>query len=372
MKRIAFVGSGSGGHFYPLIAVAEVLRQLPDMGPTQAAFYFIGPDIFDQEALQRTSITYVSCPAGKQRRYFSLHNVVDFFKTIAGFFVAFGKLFWLYPDAVFSKGGFTSVPVVLSAWLLRIPIIVHESDAVAGRANLLAKRFARTIFVAHQDAARFFPAEKVQVVGMPLRREFFAPVATPHDTLKIPDDKPVIFVTGGSLGAKRLNDLMLNSLDELLPHYTVIHQAGRLHQKTVAQAARALVPSGTETRYHLYGQLSPTQVAAALEVADVVVSRAGSTSIFEIAYKRKPAVLIPIPEAVSRDQRTNAYAYARSGAATVLEEHNLTDDLFLAEVRYILDNEDVCEKMRHAAAAFATPDAARDIATHLAQVSHTH
>ena len=317
--RIVLVGSGTGGHFYPLIAVAESLRMFENTSNRPTELYFIGPDPYDPSALTKNNITFVYCPAGKQRLYRSFKNVTDVLKTSFGFFVAFWRLLLLYPDAVFSKGGYTSVPVVLAAWLLRIPIVVHESDAVVGRANAIAAKFAQTVTVAHTDAVTEFTKKEAIVVGMPIRKSFFTPTVDPFATLGIPSDRPVLFVTGGSTGAQRINDLLLNSLDELLPYYTIVHQTGKANVANVSESASALIADETlRGRYFAHGYLTPEQMAAAQDAAALIISRAGSGTIFEIALKGKPSILIPIPEDVSRDQRSNAYAYARSGAASVL------------------------------------------------------
>lgn len=371
--RIVFVGSGTGGHFYPLMAIAEALRANDAQSGTNADLYFIGPEPYDADALAAQRITYVYCPAGKRRVYRSFRNVIDLFKTAYGILVAFVKLLWLYPDAVMSKGGYTSVPVILAAWLLRIPIILHESDAVAGRANLFAARFATYIGIAHADAAEFFAKDKVALIGMPIRRSFFETSQDPYGVLGIPSDRPVLFVTGGSLGAERLNELVLTSLDELLPYYTLVHQAGAAHAERVAQTASSLVADPSlQARYFVLGRMTAEQMSAAQDAAALIVSRAGSGSIFEIALKGKPSILIPIPEDVSRDQRANAYAYARTGAATVMEERNLSDDLLVSEIRRILGDTAAYQSMQTAARNFTRADAADTLAGVLTNIAASH
>ena len=272
-----------------------------------------------------------------------------------------------------SKSGFTSVPVVLAAAFLRIPIIIHESDAVPGRANQLAKRFARYIAISYDDAAQYFPATKTALVGIPIRQSFFTEPVDPHALLGIPEDRPVIFVTGGSLGAQRINDLILESLDELLPHYTIIHQVGSDNVTAVEQAALARrLDTHLIDHYFIKGHLSAEEMSAAQNVATLIIGRAGSTTIFEIALKSKPSIIIPIPEDISHDQRTNAYAYARSGAASVIEEHNLTDGLLTAEIQRILRDDAVYQTMASAARQFTVPDAAAKLAHTITGIADEH
>ena len=159
--RIGLVGGGTGGHFYPLIAVAEELNVLK----SSSNLYYFGPSPYSKEDLEKNSIKYVYCPAGKIRRYFSFQNFLDLFRSFFGVFVALWKLYITYPDVIFSKGGYTSVPILTAARLLRIPVVIHESDAVPGRANKLAKSFAKYIAISYDDVAEFFPAEKNTIPG---------------------------------------------------------------------------------------------------------------------------------------------------------------------------------------------------------------
>ena len=369
-KRIVLVGGGTGGHFYPLIAVAEALR---DTRP-EAKLYYMGPKRYDEEALARLEINFIACPAGKQRRYRSFRNFIDKFRVLYGSFVALIKLLILYPDVIFSKGGYTSVPVVLAAGFLRIPIVVHESDAVPGRANKIGAKFAKYIAIFFDDVAKYFPEKKTAQVGIPTRKTFFEPVdARAPAELGIDANRPMIFVTGGSQGAERINNLILNSLDELLPHYTIFHQTGPSHAALVQQTAIGLIPnSELLNRYHVRGHLSGKEFSQALSLAALVITRGGSTTINEIALTGKPSIIIPIPEGISHDQRTNAYAYARSGGASVIEEHNLTDNLLTAEITRIMGDTNLYQDMSQKAATFAPADAAAKVANVLLEIADSH
>lgn len=357
--RIGLVGGGTGGHFYPLMAIAESLRERSN----DCELIYYGPNPFSKEVLAAHNISYRYVTAGKRRRYRSFTNVLDWFRIIYGFFQACVKLYRDYPDVIVSKGGFTSVPIVFAAAWYRIPVVIHESDAVPGRANSLAKHIARYIAISYDDAAQFFPEKKTALIGIPIRKAFFSPHPEPRKILGIAGDEPIILVTGGSLGAERINTLLLDSLDELLPNYIVIHQAGAEHEAGVRETALARkLPPELMERYFVLGHVSADIMAAAQEAAALVISRAGSTSIFEIALKGKPSIIIPIPESVSHDQRTNAYAYSRSGAASVIEEHNLTDGLLAAEINRIMGDERIYQAMASAAAQFTNPEAAGRLA----------
>lgn len=372
MKRIVLVGGGSGGHFYPLIAVAEQLNAMKAQG-FELELYYMGPEPYNKEVLDEQAIRFVNCPSGKKRKYFSLLNYLDIFKVIYGFFVAIVKLYVIYPDVIFSKGSYTSVPVTLAGYLLRIPIVIHESDSKPGSANKLAARFARYIAVSFDEAAKYFPSEKLALTGIPLRNELGVTAADPVAALGLPSERPIIFITGGSFGAERLNNLVLDSLDELLPTYTILHQTGTSHEKTVQQTSASLITNiHLLEHYYVKGSLTGEEMGLALAAASIVVGRAGAGTIFEIASKGRPSILIPIPENVSHDQKTNAYEYARSGAAAVLEEHNLTDGLLASEINRIMGDQGVYSGMSESARAFAKNDAARTIGETLIGISQEH
>jgi UDP-N-acetylglucosamine--N-acetylmuramyl-(pentapeptide) pyrophosphoryl-undecaprenol N-acetylglucosamine transferase len=367
--RIGLVGGGTGGHFYPLIAVAESIYA----SQPGAELYYYGPHPYNPEILKTQNIRWRKIAAGKQRRYASIQNFLDTFRIIIGVFQGIIRLYFDYPDVIVSKGGYTSVPVIAAAAFLRIPIVIHESDAVPGRANKFAKKFARYIAISYDDAAAHFPAEKTALIGIPIRQAFFQQTTDPRAALGISTNKPIIFVTGGSLGAMRINTLVLDSLDELLPNYAIIHQAGADHATTVQETAKArgLAPD-LMADYYVLGHAPAATMAAAQDAAALIISRAGSTSMFEIALKGKPSIIIPIPESVSHDQRTNAYAYARSGAASVIEEDNLTDGLLAAEVNRIMGDKRVYQAMATAAAQFTNRDAAAKLAATVLGIAAEH
>jgi len=368
--KIGFVGGGTGGHFYPLMAVANELTQYTN----QPELYYFGPAPYDEAALAQYNITYIYCPAGKLRRYFSIQNFVDIFRNFFGIFIGTLRLFIIYPDVIFSKGGFTSVPILLAARFLRIPVVIHESDAVPGRANKVALKQARYIGIAYDDVAQFFPTEKTALVGIPLRPEILNIPEDPFTTLGIPSDKPLILVTGGSSGAERLNDAILLTLSKLLPHYRIFHQTGSNNAEEMRLTVKSLLKDSPDLQqnYYLEGKVDAATFANLLAAATVVITRAGSTTLFEIAHYGKPSIVIPIPEDISRDQRSNAYAYARTGAAVVIEEGNLTSNLLAEEINTIIIDQGKRTAMSAAAKEIAFPDAAQKIAAILLSIGHEH
>jgi UDP-N-acetylglucosamine--N-acetylmuramyl-(pentapeptide) pyrophosphoryl-undecaprenol N-acetylglucosamine transferase len=375
--KIVFAGSGTGGHFYPHIAVAEALNRLVAENHLIAPqLYFLAPDPYDEEALFANNIAFIRVPAGKVRRYLSFKNVTDFFRTLSGIVRAFFILFRLVPDVVFSKGGFASVPVVLAARLIGIPVVIHESDSKPGRATLLAAKFAKRIAVTFESSISYFPKQvrsNIALTGIPIRERIMRPQPDgAREELKLDPNAPTVLILGGSLGSQRINEIVLSGLPDLVAFANVIHQTGKNQFDEVrTRGGVILEQNANRERYHVFPFLSPESMSRAYGAANAVVSRAGATTIAEIALSQRPAIIIPIPEAISHDQKTNAYAYARTGAAEVLEEENMTPHILISELRRIIDPS-VANVMSTAAAGFANPLAGRLIAEELLRIAMSH
>ncbi len=376
--RILFTGGGTGGHFYPIISIAEELNKLvKEKRLLELELYFMAPTPYNEGILFENGITYKKNSAGKMRvgsGVFKLfRNFFDLFKTGWGTLVSLVEVYRLYPDVVFGKGGFGSFPVLLAARILRIPVVIHESDTVPGRVNLWAGKFAHKVAVAYKDAARFFPADKVAYTGLPVRHDIAVPTASgAREFLKIEEGIPVILVLGGSQGARHINEALLGALKGLLEKYVVIHQTGQKNFNEVKATAEAILfDSPHADRYKPFDYLNQLAMRMAAGVATVVISRAGS-SIFEIAAWHVPAIIIPIAERTSRDQHTNAFAYARAGGCEVIEDDNLTPNLLASEIGRLVENEPVRQKMQEAAKAFYKPDAAKLIAEEILKIALEH
>jgi UDP-N-acetylglucosamine--N-acetylmuramyl-(pentapeptide) pyrophosphoryl-undecaprenol N-acetylglucosamine transferase len=376
--KIVFTGGGSGGHFYPIIAIAEAIRnQVRDQRLVAPKLYYMGPSNFDEQALFGEAIVFVKSPAGKMRRYASFLNISDIFLTIAGILWSLVTLFRIYPDVVVSTGSYASVPTVLAAHFLGIPIFVHESDAKPGRANLLASKYAARIAVAFDTTASYF-SKKAQAhvarTGIAVRSAVtrLEPEGARQE-LGLDPKLPTILIIGGSLGSKRINETVLSALPSLVEFANVIHQTGPKHFAEVESTAKVILAGVPHAeRYHPVGYLSIMALQQAAGAATVVVSRAGAGTITEISLWKKPAILIPIPESISHDQRTNAYAYAHLGAAVVIEEANLQPHLLASEAKHIATNPDIAAAMAAKGASFADPDAAKVIAAEVLAIALEH
>lgn len=372
--RILFTGGGTGGHFYPIIAVAEELKKIvKEKRLLEAELFYMAPTPYNESTLFETGITFKKVSAGKMRGYFSILNFFDIFRTGWGVLVAIYKVYRLYPDVIFGKGGYASFPVLLAAKILHIPVVLHESDTVPGRVNAWASKFAQSIAVSWSEAAHLFPQSKVAHTGNPIRKDIREPIsAGAREYLKIEEGLPVILVLGGSQGAELINEVVIEALPELVEKYVVIHQTGKRNISSAKATGDAvLYKSAHKDRYKAIDYLNPLTLRMAAGVASVVVSRAGST-IFEIASWGTPAILIPITESAGDHQKQNAFAYARAGACEVIQENNLTKNILEAEIDRLITNEPLREKMRSSAKAFDKPEAAKKVAEEILKIALSH
>ena len=369
--KLVFTGGGTGGHVFPIIAVVREIRKT-DQGKN-VEFFYIGPkDEFSLILLSQEGIKVKTVLSGKIRRYLGIktlfQNFIDvFIKIPIGFFQAFFYLFFLAPDLIVSKGGFGSVPGVMAGRLLQTPIFLHESDVAPGLANRFLDRFSLKIFVSFPKTEYFKPSKMI-LVGNPIRREILEESKKEaQEIFKLTKEKPVILVLGGSQGAQRVNDKILEVLSDLLQNFEVIHQTGKANFKQVQAEAKVVISKDLEKYYHAFPFFKEQEIEKAYRLADLIVSRAGSGSIFEIAAFGKPCILIPLPESAQNHQVKNAYSYAQNGACQILEEPNFTAHFFLERLKYLFSHPQELEKMKKAAKQFSKPEAAATLAKYIVQ-----
>lgn len=362
IPRVVLTGGTSGGHTFPLIAVAQSLRGRL----AGAEFLFIGSHgNFEASEIEEAGISTKYVLTGKWRRYFSLLNIVDCFKLPIGFLQALWHLFFFMPDAVFAKGGAASVPVVLAAWCYRIPVLIHDSDAVAGRANRFLSHFVQRVAIAYPSAHKYFPPEKTALTGNPVRQEVLLGNATrAAGRFGFSLEKPTLFVFGGSLGSQVINAAVLRILPQLLEkNIQVLHQTGSNNYEKIVAAVEAAGFKIGESGYVPQAFLKVDEVADALALATLVLSRAGASNIAELAATKKAAILVPLEGAANDEQRMNAYDVAELGGALVLEEINLGEHILLGKIEELLADAPLCQAMGEKLQAFFHPDAADAIAT---------
>lgn len=372
--KILLTGGSTGGHFYPLIAVAEsIYDRALTKKVIKPELWYMDSSKYNPRALFDNDIQYIEVPAGKLRRYFSFLNFTDLFKTFTGIILALINMWKIYPDVVFGKGGYSSFPALFAARILGIPVVIHESDSKPGIVNKWAGKFAKRIAVSYPDASQYFDSTKVAYTGNPIRREIRIPLTeSAHEQLGLDKNIPTILVLGGSQGSVIINDVLTDSLPILLDKYQIIHQTGRKNFAEVARTAGVILTGHPHSnRYKPLEYLNDLTMRLSAGVSDLVISRAGST-IFEIAAWKKASIIIPISQTVSHDQTKNAFSYAHTGACKVIEEHNLTNHVFISEVTNLMENKTEREAMALKAGSFARLDSGDKIADVLLEIALQH
>ncbi len=339
----------------------------------EGEYFYVGPKDEWSKIIEEKGVKVFYILGGKIRRYFSFSNFLDFFKIIFSFFQALFRIFLIMPDVVFSKGGSGAFPVVFISWFYRIPVIIHESDARPGLTNLLSSKFSKRIALGFEEAKKYFPQSKTAVIGNPIRNEFLnqkIDQKIAKEKLGFNPEFPLLFVVGGSQGAQKINELILEELINILKIIQILHQTGKVNFTEVEKLAQAIIldlPVSVEvkSRYKAFPFLDTNQMVLAFSAADLIVSRAGSGSIFEIAAFGKPSIIIPITNSANDHQRLNAYAFKNSGSAVILEEDNLLGGVFLNQIEAILNNKDLYQEMSNSALNFAKKDAVKILANEI-------
>ncbi len=372
--KILFTGGATGGHFYPIIAVAQALYdRAKERKVLPPKLYFMAPSQYNPRALFDNDIEFIKIPAGKVRRYFSLLNFTDLFKTAYGILIAIVNMYRIYPDIVFGKGGFGSFPALVAARILRIPVIIHESDSSPGRVNAWAAKFAQKIAISYPEASKYFDINKVAYTGNPIRKEIILPLSNGAlEFLNLEEKTPVIAVFGGSQGSQNINDAIIDGIGEIVKKYQVIHQTGRKNFDSVNDTVKVVLKDNPFSyRYHPFDYLNDLAIRMTAGTASVVISRAGS-AIFEIAAWGIPSIIIPLPKEISHDQEKNAFAYAHSGACSVIEEQNLNPHILLSEIDRIVNSSSIRNKMIQGAKQFSHTNAAQKISEVILEIGLSH
>lgn len=368
--RIVLTGGGTGGHLTPLVAVADKLKAKLG-GDCQILYIGSGAEM-EKRIMGEEGIPVKFVMSGKLRRYFSMENIIDIFKVPIGFVQSLWILLRFMPDAIFSKGGYVAVPIVLAAWIYRIPILMHESDSTPGLANQFLSRFASRIAVAYPAAEEYFPREKTALVGNPIRQQI-----TEGDALMFrkesgfTESKKIIMVLGGSQGSQIINDAIVKILPQLLFNYQVIHQTGEANYESVVKEAAFMGIKAGREGYYAVPFMSANKLRDAFAASDLIISRAGATFITEIAANAKPAILVPISKSANDHQRMNAYALAQIGAALVLEETNLGEHILMDKISKVFSDDQLNQTMIEKIKTFYHPNAADVIANSVIELGRS-
>jgi len=316
-KRIIFTGGGTAGHVTPNIALIEPLLR------DGWEVHYIGSESGMEKGLIAAlpDVTYHGISTGKLRRYFSWQNFIDPFRVIKGYFQARKLIHTLQPDVIFSKGGFVSVPVVLGAG--KVPVVAHESDYSPGLSNRIAMRYTDKVCLSFEDTLAHIPSGKGIFTGTPIRPMLYD--GSRERALAftgLSGEKPVLLVMGGSLGAQKLNELVRAALPQLSERYEVIHLCGR--GKNDCDCAVC--------GYNQYEYIDK-ELPDLFALSDVVLSRAGANSVFELLALNKPSVLVPLTSASTRgDQLLNAKYMEKKGYAKVVDQNTTTTESLVSAI----------------------------------------
>jgi UDP-N-acetylglucosamine--N-acetylmuramyl-(pentapeptide) pyrophosphoryl-undecaprenol N-acetylglucosamine transferase len=325
MKTIVLTGGGTSGHVNPNIAL------IPKLKECGYNIHYIGSKSgIEKRLIEQENVPYHAIQAGKLRRYLDMKNLTDIFRIMGGFYQSLAVLGKIKPDVVFSKGGFVSCPVVWAAWIRRIPVIIHESDITPGLTNKLSAPFAKKICYTFPESKKHFGIDKACLTGLPVRSAI-----TSGDRLNgyklcgFSSTKPVLMVIGGSQGSENINRAVREALQELLEIFQICHICG---QGNVNQEFEGI--KGYRQFEYVNHEL-PDLFAS----CDIIVSRAGATTLFEILALKKPALLVPLSKNVSRgDQILNAESFQRRGYSEVLFEENLSKDVLIEKLFQLYRN----------------------------------
>ena len=327
MNKILFAGGGTMGSVVPLLAVAEILKQ---KDPSLDLFWLGTKKGIENEIIKNYNLEFKAISSGKLRRYFSWQNFADIFKIIIGFLEAIVLLKKIKPRVIVSAGGFVAVPVIWAGWLLGIPSLIHQQDIRVGLANRLCAVGASRITVCFPRSLVYFNKRKTSLVGNPVRealRDRTTGVIKQnlYKKYNLNSNLSTVLFMGGGRGAESINNLVSDSINQLVTFCQVVHITGKLKIKTFK--------SKIINNYIIYDFLVDN--TELLSLADLIVSRAGMGTLTELAYLSKPSIIIPIPDSHQVD---NAKYFKNKQAIVMLDQKDLDEEKLLKVIRILLSN----------------------------------
>lgn len=347
-------GGGTAGHIYPALTVADRL-----VAEGHEVTFIGTPDGLEARLVPEAGIRFVGVRAAGFDRGNPLTLITSSVRILVSVLRAGGLLRQHRPDVVLGFGGYVSLPVGLAAALHRVPLVVHEQNSVPGLANRILSRWARAVGVTYEESLRYLRhPDRAVVTGNPVRGTVLAADRERgRRSFGLATDAVVLLVFGGSRGARHINDTLVSLAPELMaiPSLEVLHSAGRIESESVASRVTAIL-GGHTSRYHVVDYIEA--MGDAIAASDLIVSRAGATSIAEITAIGRAAVLVPYPFATDDHQTLNARAVAESGGAVVIADDELGSERFRKTILDLLDDEQQRAAMSRASAALGRPDAA--------------
>ena len=352
--RCIVAGGGTGGHLFPGIAVA---RELENRFPGTAILFVVGRKRMESDILSRYGypLAFIHVEGMKGRGWKKGMAVLGMLPRSLVQSMRIIKNF--SPSFVIGVGGYSAGPFCLAAKLMGVPTAIHEQNSYPGLTNRLLARVVDRIFISFEESAPYFKNRKSFLTGNPVRQELFS---APRDSLNLNNNFAVL-VVGGSQGARAINEAFVKAygiLKRAGKRITVIHQTGQHDHQRVVEDYRA---QGLEADVFPFIK----DMASAYHRADMVVSRSGATTLFELAALGKPSILIPYPHAANNHQETNARCLARHGGAEMVLQKDLTGEGLANTLSTYMDHQQRLAKMGEAARTFSRPDAAQVIVDQL-------
>ncbi len=332
----------TGGHFSPAYALitSGYIKDCVVLG-RKTAFEKDSSNSLEYELCQKLAIPFEEVRAGRINRRMNYKSVLSTLKLPVGVIDSIRALNKHRPDVVLSFGGYIGFSVSVAAYLLKIPVVVHEQTQKAGVSNRLSAKFAKKICIAFKSSGVFFPKSKIVLTGNPLRDEIFTAKKVITGV-----EKPFIYITGGSTGANAINRLVFESIEKILSNYNVLHQAGNsklTHDFEKAQDFKKRLAKNLKGKYVVKDFVMPESIGWALNNASLVVSRAGINTVMELIALEKMSLLIPLPYGQENEQLENAKLFKSLGLGEYLDQKSLTPDIFLEKIGKMLEN---CEKYK--------------------------
>lgn len=353
--KVVITGGGTGGHAYPAISVAELVQT---KHPDWELLYLGSKGGLESQLAIDVGIRFVGLTTRRVRKLVSPDTLLTVAALTKGFFEALSALRQFKADLVIGTGGYVAAAVCLAQVVRRGKVLIHEQNVIPGRTNLLLSKFADRVCVTFEESLRYFPADKTKVTGLPIRCAFLNPPdkASARRSFGINADTFTILVLGGSQGARRINEVIAQSIPMLrdLP-VQIIHQAGRRNFEEADAQRRSLAWDG----YHVLGYID--DMVSAYAAADLVIGRSGASTISEITALGLPAVLIPYPFAYADHQRYNAQYLQRSGAALTIFESELTAERIFETIKHLISSPDELAKMAESSRRLGRPHAAQEV-----------
>ncbi len=362
--KILVSGGGTGGHIYPALTVATQLKK-----EYRAEILYLGSDDgLETELAPAAGFPFTVIKAGKLHRYVSWQTFSGVARVPIGMVQAVNIVRKFRPDVVFTTGGYVAVPAGLAARLNGVPLLMHQQDVPPNLSNKLLAPLATRISVAFTDSLTYFPLHKTLQLGNPVRQEILdIRQVSPQQArrqLGLNPDIPVLLVTGGSQGARHLNQVVCQALPELLPYCQILQISGKqlfAETQQLSEQSMAMLEADIQRRYHLVAYMNE-EMPAALQAAELVLFRSGAATLSELAVLGKPSILVPLPPAIgSSPQEANAAMFGRKQAAEVMRDADLKPVLLVERVKSILASSTLLQTMTEVTRSFAEPDATQKI-----------